>query len=296
MRNVFRFPALAGALLGSQLVLGGQVEWSCSWPTSPLVSSLSSPYDPMGAAFVQLVGAGANGAPDPAIPSGQGTSGDDRVFASRWVGAGLVSDRGDQLFASGDAATIPGGEALFVRVWTAPSPSFRDGLSPVDRSVAYADSVVRVFSGGGDAPALPVGLIFPIVSSAMEGVSGEDQDGDGLPDWWETLHFQDAVAAEALGDADGDGLHNLAESVAGSDPRSATSLLRLNRQTPRPNGVEIQWQSEPGRTYTVSRASALGGRFELVATGIPATPPANTFISAWADESQTFLRVEVEGP
>ncbi len=58
--------------------------------------------------------------------------------------------------------------------------------------------------------------------SAPTTVTQEDSDGDGLPDWWEELHDLDAGnpdgANGAYGDADNDGLSNVAEYLAGTDP------------------------------------------------------------------------------
>lgn len=46
-----------------------------------------------------------------------------------------------------------------------------------------------------------------------------DTDGDGMPDWWEKANGLDALADDAGGDADGDGVLNRAEFVAQTDPR-----------------------------------------------------------------------------
>jgi hypothetical protein len=52
----------------------------------------------------------------------------------------------------------------------------------------------------------------------------DDSDGDGLPDWWETLHGLDTGSADGIngawGDPDNDGLNNRAEYLAGTDPRN----------------------------------------------------------------------------
>jgi len=46
-----------------------------------------------------------------------------------------------------------------------------------------------------------------------------DSDSDGLPDWWESLHFGEAESVtSSSGNADGDGLTNLQEYQQGSDP------------------------------------------------------------------------------
>ncbi len=45
-----------------------------------------------------------------------------------------------------------------------------------------------------------------------------DTDGDGLPDWWEELHFGGPTAANLHDDSDGDGLTNLEEFTRGTDP------------------------------------------------------------------------------
>lgn len=45
-----------------------------------------------------------------------------------------------------------------------------------------------------------------------------DSDGDEIPDWWELLYFGSATGASATEDSDGDGLTNLEEYLARTDP------------------------------------------------------------------------------
>ncbi|BCX47600.1 hypothetical protein HAHE_15080 [Haloferula helveola] len=48
---------------------------------------------------------------------------------------------------------------------------------------------------------------------------GLDSDGDGLPDWWEDEHgFDKQDPSDALADSNANGLNNLAEYLAGTDP------------------------------------------------------------------------------
>ncbi len=65
----------------------------------------------------------------------------------------------------------------------------------------------------GEARPVPVGGGYDIGADEFA-----DTDGDGLPDWWELLHFGTATGAEALGDAETDGLTNLVEYEYTTDP------------------------------------------------------------------------------
>ena len=60
--------------------------------------------------------------------------------------------------------------------------------------------------------------------TAPSDVTQEDSDADGLPDWWEEENDLDAGdpdgADGAYGDADQDGLSNVAEFLAGTDPNN----------------------------------------------------------------------------
>jgi hypothetical protein len=52
-----------------------------------------------------------------------------------------------------------------------------------------------------------------------------DTDGDGMPDWWEILHFGD-ISRDGTGDLDGDGLIDMLEYTLGSDPDSFNDINR----------------------------------------------------------------------
>lgn len=68
-----------------------------------------------------------------------------------------------------------------------------------------------------------------------------DTDEDGMPDNWETLYaFNPALATDAALDADGDGLSNLREYLAGTHPLNADSDGDLAR-----DGDEVNAGSDP---------------------------------------------------
>ncbi|MEN9572826.1 MAG: hypothetical protein RL514_681 [Verrucomicrobiota bacterium] len=81
---------------------------------------------------------------------------------------------------------------------------------------------------------------------------GEDLNLDGLPDDWQALHW----GLNPLGwpspsaDSDGDGASNLQEFLAGTNPTSRASALRLDL-TRNGQGAWLNWNTEPGSVYQV---------------------------------------------
>jgi len=105
------------------------------------------------------------------------------------------------------------------------------------------------------------GVRLFITTNALENLpafaSAKDSDNDGMPDVWEDANlFNKNSAADATGDADGDGLNNRDEFLAGTNPRLADtdgdgvsdSLERANLANPllassRPEFTGVAWQS-----------------------------------------------------
>lgn len=82
-----------------------------------------------------------------------------------------------------------------------------------------------------------------------------DWDGDGLPNDWEAAHQLDPHDATgdngAAGDPDQDGLTNLEEYLAGTDPQLAASRLAISAVDLNDAETLIRFAAVAGKTYTV---------------------------------------------
>jgi len=84
-------------------------------------------------------------------------------------------------------------------------------------------------------------------------VCDPDDDNDGLPDAWELLHFGDETSAQPGDDSDLDGLSNLQEFAAGTDPMDSNSTFLIEFVSAG-GGVDVSFNSLTGRLYSLEIA------------------------------------------
>jgi hypothetical protein len=122
-----------------------------------------------------------------------------------------------------------------------------------------------------------------------------DSDGDGLPDTWEVEHGLNPNSASgedgAEGDPDHDKFSNLQEYLAGTDPRDASSRLRIVSLAN--GGPIVTWSSVPGKVYQVFAAADATAAFAALSGSITATGTTTRFTNNAPISTKAFYRVRL---
>ena len=121
-------------------------------------------------------------------------------------------------------------------------------------------------------------------------------DGYGYAVWAEGIDWGGAASGRG-DDPDGDRLTNFEEFLAGTDPLSRDSVLRITHMHILDRMVVLYWRSVEGRVYAVEAGRRPNGPFLPVAAGLEPTPPVNRFVCPLgADRDPMYYRVIVSEP
>jgi Tol biopolymer transport system component len=124
-----------------------------------------------------------------------------------------------------------------------------------------------------------------------------DSDGDGVPDWWMLQYFghptgQAGDNSRAQDDFDGDGMSNLQEFLAGTDPTNPNSVFRIQvSYISATNGVQVSWPASTSRNYRVQFKDDLSNPVWLDAAGPISVTAGQGFFGAPADQVNRYYRV-----
>lgn len=113
--------------------------------------------------------------------------------------------------------------------------------------------------------------------------------------WLKSFGWTNDFEAAAAADVDGDGQPAWQEYIAGTSPVDPASALRVSGAWATGTRVRLEWPAVANRHYAVWRANPEDAdSFVLIAEGLEATPPRNSFEVETSGNRGALFRVSVQ--
>lgn len=214
----------------------------------------------------------------------------------------------------GDSLTVLQGESLndIVCVFPMiPSPAFSPVLSasnylgsiqfqlPANAQTGQTYTLRIRYPDGAQDLATPY-LLESVPGAVWVGTS-QQKAAEIISDQWKTNFFGSVtnVLADPNADPDGDGLSNLQEYLAGTDPTNAASRLQFlpfNTLPTGTNAVQVNWLSAPGKVYWLESATNLAQPTWTVVTHMTGDGYVQSVNVSRANARTQFYRLRVQAP
>ncbi|MGH8046526.1 MAG: PA domain-containing protein, partial [Chthoniobacterales bacterium] len=131
-------------------------------------------------------------------------------------------------------------------------------------------------------------------SGSLTANSGTSTANDGIPDAWKTANGLGTTTAIASVDGDGDGLTNLQEYAAGTDPQSSSSALKItSTDTDGRTYFTLNFPGIAGKLYRVSTSTDLKNWTSSTANVLPTVTGSQSVTVPLSSASRAFFRVEI---
>jgi subtilisin-like proprotein convertase family protein len=134
-----------------------------------------------------------------------------------------------------------------------------------------------------------------IVIDSLTWTGFVDDDGDGLLDLWEILHFGGLTNANMFTDSDADFVSDHHEFLAGTQPTNAASYLQVADSRASSEHIVIQWPGVIGKSYALSRTTnVISYLYSVIASNIAGIEPLNTYTDEAPPAAGSVYRIELE--
>ena len=164
--------------------------------------------------------------------------------------------------------------------------------------------LTRLFTNAVTNAQLQVAFVPVVDNARISGVQvrkiGDVFSGnDGIPDWWRLGYFGHAIGlaadkSRATDDADGDGMSNLNEYFAATDPLNPGSVFRIAQITTASGDVQVSFDTALSRTYQLQRRDSLDASSPWIDLGPSVTGNGGAMVltdSGGATNSARYYRV-----
>ncbi len=159
-----------------------------------------------------------------------------------------------------------------------------------NQNTAYAINFMKISAGGFNLRGQNTGLI----TTSQRATSVFN---DGIPDIWRLRYFGTVsnLLSQANADADGDGVSNILEYKAGTNPVDVQSKFQLLSEKLNTNRyLKLSWNATFGKKYIVEAAdSVFSTNWTIITSNLTGKAGICNFIDTNITDSKKFYRVRV---